>query len=51
MTHNERLNFYKRKYAAATTEQQRDKILELFEKEIKARVDDNNYYIRTNFGV
>ena len=51
MTHNERLKFFERKFVAATNEQQRNKIAELFEKEIKARIDDDNYYVQTNFGV
>ena len=44
MTHNERLKFYQRKYLAATDENQKDRIIELFEKECKAIVEERHKF-------
>lgn len=44
MTHDERLKFYQRKYLAATDEKQKDRIIELFEKECKAIVEDRHKF-------
>lgn len=44
MTHDEKLKFYQRKYLAATDEKQKDRIIELFEKECKEIVNDRHKY-------
>lgn len=44
MTHDERLKFYQRKYLAATDENQKNRIIELFEKECKAIVEDRHKF-------
>lgn len=44
MTHDERLKFYQRKYLATTDENQKNRIIELFEKECKAIVEDRHKY-------
>ena len=44
MTHDERLKFYQRKYLATNDEKQKDRIIELFEKECKAIVGDRHRY-------
>lgn len=44
MTHDERLKFYQRKYLATTDEKQKDRIIELFEKECKAIVEDRHRF-------
>lgn len=59
MTHDERLKFYQRKYLAVTDERQKDRIIELFEKECKAIVEDRHKFdiikyktgITTTFGM
>lgn len=44
MTHDERLKFYQRKYLATTDENQKNRIIELFEKECKAIVEDRHKF-------
>lgn len=44
MTHDERLKFYQRKYLATTDEKHKDRIIELFEKECKAIVEERHRY-------
>lgn len=44
MTHDERLKFYQRKYLVATDENQKNRIIELFEKECKAIVEDRHKF-------
>lgn len=59
MTHDEKLKFYQRKYLATTDEKQKDRIIELFEKECKEIVNDRHKYdiikaknhITTDFGL
>lgn len=53
MTHDERLKFYQRKYLATTDENQKNRIIELFEKECKAIVEDRHKYdiLKTKTGI
>lgn len=44
MTHDERLKFYQRKYLTTNDENQKNRIIELFEKECKAIVEDRHKY-------
>lgn len=44
MTHDERLKFYQRKYLTTNDENQKNRIIELFEKECKAIVEDRHRY-------
>lgn len=44
MTHDERLKFYQRKYLVTNDENQKNRIIELFEKECKAIVEDRHKF-------
>lgn len=44
MTHDERLKLYQRKFLATTDENQKNRIIELFEKECKAIVEDRHKF-------